>query len=521
MFNLTKYLLKQISYTCLLALSSGLVLQADEKPNILFITMDDMNYDSIGSYGCEIPNISPHIDSLADQGLRFIYAYNQTSSCVPSRNVYQTGRYPHSNGVLSFYNVDTDFLTLPELLKNAGYFTACVNKPRDTSITDQYDKYWDYQVIMTGPPKRNGAYYAEHFKKALNNAKDEKKPFYCVVNIADPHKPFYNDQKGIQQGFDTYRPSTEFTVDDVSIPAFLPKHPKIREEMRNYYNSVKRGDDCVGAVLKILEESGLKEDTVIVFISDHGMPLPYAKSSLYPDGLRTPWIITWPGKIELGTVDDQHLVSAIDFKPTILDIANVPQPKGIQGKSKIDIIEGKKDPSRDVVFAEFNDNAGGIAFPMRAVHTKDFLYVFNVWGTGKNKFVSAATWYPSEGVMKGMAKKNPEVAKRYNFLIHRCVEEFYDLRKDPHVLKNLIDAPEHQERIESFRARLQGWMEETDDYLIEAFAARDDVSELQAIYEKLDAESLKRAEKLQWKRYKNRIGGTGKNKELYQLRTAR
>lgn len=492
--------------------------QPDQRPNILFITMDDMNYDSIGSYGCKVPNISPYIDSLAEQGLRFEYAYNQTSSCVPSRNTYQAGRYPHTSGVLSFYNVDADFSTLPQVLKESGYYTACVNKPRDTSITDEYERYWDFHMIMKGPPKRHDAYYAKHFQKALNEAKKTKKPFYCVVNIADPHKPFYNDPEGIEQGFDTYAPSVKYTVKDVSIPAFLPKHPKILEEMRNYYNSVKRGDDCVGAVLQTLEQNGLSENTVILFVSDHGMPLPYAKSSLYPDGLRTPWIVKWPGKVRPGSIDSEHLISSIDLMPTVLDIAGIPQPEGIQGKSTLNLIEGKKDPSRDVVFAEFNDNAGGNAYPMRAIHTKDFLYIFNAWGTGENQFVSAATWHRSEGVMKGMARNNPAVAERYKFLTFRCVEEFYDLRTDPHALVNRIDSRKYQERIETFRERLNSWMLETDDYLLEAFAKRNDLTALQAVYKKLDAEALKRAETLQWKRYKNRIGGTGKNKRLYNPR---
>ena len=513
----------RIPFLCILCCLAGL-LHASAKQqalNVLFITMDDMNYDSIASYGCEIPDISPHIDSLAEQGFRFEFAYNQTSSCVPSRNVYQTGRYPHNNGMLSFYNVDADFQTLPEALRDAGYFTACVNKPRDSSLTDDYARYWDFQMIMKGPPKRHDAYYAEHFQKALNKAKKAKKPFYCVVNIADPHKPFYNDPKGIKQGFDAYAPSRFYTVDEVSIPAFLPQHPKIREAMRNYYNSVKRGDDCVGAVLQTLEASGLAETTVIIFISDHGMPLPYAKSSLYADGLRTPWIVKWPGKLSPGQIDSEHLVSAIDFMPTVLDIAGVRHPHGIQGKSTLSLMEGQADPSRDVVFAEFNDNAGGLAYPMRAIHTKDFLYVFNAWGSGENKFTSASTWHRTEGVIKGMARNNPEVAKRYQFLLHRCVEEFYDLRSDPHALVNLIDAPEHQERIDAFRTQLNTWMLETDDHLIEAFAARDDLAALQAIYKKLDAESLKRAETLQWKRYKNRAGGTGRNSGLYRLSKAR
>jgi N-sulfoglucosamine sulfohydrolase len=486
-------------------------------PNVLFITMDDMNYDSIGSYGCSIPNISPHIDSLANEGMRFQYAYNQTSSCVPSRNVYQTGRYPHSNGMLSFYDVDADFLSLPEVLREAGYYTACVNKPRDSSLSDDYDKYWDFNRIMKGPPKRHADFYATEFQKALKAAQNQKKPFYCVVNIADPHKPFFNDPQGIKQGFDTYTPSHIYTVDDVSIPPFLPQHPKIQEEMRNYYNSVKRGDDCVGAVLKTLQESGLAENTAIIFISDHGMPLPYAKSSLYPDGLRTPWIVKWPGEVEAGMMDSEHLIASIDFMPTVLDIARVKHPNGIQGKSTLGLMQGETDPTRNTVFAEFNDNAGGNAYPMRAIHTRDYLYIFNAWGTGENTFVSAASWHLSEGVMKGMARDNPAVAERYQFLIHRCIEEFYDLRTDPHALTNLIESPRNQERINQFRKQLKDWMIDTNDHLLEAFEARNNRDTLQKIYKELDAESLIRAETLQWKRYKNRAGGTGKNDLLYKL----
>jgi N-sulfoglucosamine sulfohydrolase len=115
-----------------------------------------------------------------------------------------------------------------------------------------------------------------------------------------------------------------------------------------------------------------------------------------------------------------------------------------------------------------------------------------------------------------MAQNNPEVAKRYDFLKHRCVEEFYDLRTDPHALNNLIDASSQRELIDTFRQELKTWMIEHDDYLIDAFAVRDDKTKLQKIYKQLDAESLKRAETLQWKRYKNRAGGTGKNKKLYQ-----
>ena len=124
------YLISRIIVLGTLLLTFGILgTQASEtRPNVLFITMDDMNYDSIGSYGCTIPNISPYIDSLAAEGLRFQHAYNQTSSCVPSRNTYQNGRYPHSSGMLSFFNVEANFLTLPELMNRVANIVVDLTK---------------------------------------------------------------------------------------------------------------------------------------------------------------------------------------------------------------------------------------------------------------------------------------------------------------------------------------------------------------------------------------------------------
>lgn len=486
-------------------------------PNILFITMDDMNWDSMGAYGCKIPGITPHMDSLAEEGFRFKYAYNQTSSCVPSRNTYQGGRYPHTMGILSFYNIDANYQTLPEVLRENGYTTGCVNKPRDSSPTDEFDQYWDYHEIMKGADKRGGPTYQAGFNRFLDHVAGEGRPFYCVVNIADPHKPFFNDPGGTKQGFDKFAPSTVYTEEDVEIPGFLFEHPAIRTEMRNYYNSVKRGDDCVGAVLDALEKRGYKENTVVIFLSDHGMPLPYAKSSLYSDGLRTPWVIRWPGEIAPGGVDQRHLVSAIDFMPTVLDIAKAEHPEGLQGTSVLPVIEGERVEGLDHVFAEFNDNAGGLPFPMRAVHTRRYAYIFNAWGSGNHNFQSAATWYQTEGTMRKLSKTDPVVADRYNHLMHRCVEELYDLEKDPFSRNNLVNDPAYAGILKRLQGELEEWMVSTDDYVLEAFRVRENPSALDAWMKITDDQAMDRAERLQWKRYKNRAGGTGKNTGLYKV----
>ena len=495
--------------------SDTTVTEASQRPNILFITMDDMNWDSVGCYGCPIEDISPNIDSLARGGIRFEHAYVQTSSCVPSRNAFLTGRYPHSSGVIGFFNVQPSFKTLPELLRESGYYTAVVNKPRDSSMTDDYDRYWDYHQIFPNSIKRGAKQYAVHMQDVLKRVSAAEKPFFCVANIADPHKPFFEDPKVETGDFDKTPPSRKYGPQDIPMPGFLPAHPKIRKEMCNYYNSVKRGDDCVGAILRVLREARLEDKTVIIFVSDHGMPLPYAKSSLYPDGVRTPWIVQWPGVAEPGAVDKAHLVSAIDLAPTVLDIASVARPEGLQGESMVGLLQGEKQAGRDMVFVEFNENAGGLPYPMRGVHTEDYVYIFNPWSDGEYEFVCAANYYQTYKTMKKLSASDSEVNARLQHLDHRVVEELYHLPSDPYSKVNVINDSSHAAAAESMRGALEQWMKDTDDYALEAFTMKDDSEALADFKNRLDGESLVRSKTVQWKRWKNRSGGVGKRDQVY------
>jgi N-sulfoglucosamine sulfohydrolase len=126
--------------------------------------------------------------------------------------------------------VDAPYQMLPELLRENGYLTGCINKPRDSSITDDYEKYWDYSQILKGPDKRGAVTYKQYVDTFLEKAEAAGVPFFCVVNIADPHKPFFNDPKGTKQGFDKFAPSRFYSAEEVPIPGFLFEHPAVRKE---------------------------------------------------------------------------------------------------------------------------------------------------------------------------------------------------------------------------------------------------------------------------------------------------
>ncbi|MEM8495380.1 MAG: heparan N-sulfatase, partial [Planctomycetota bacterium] len=187
----------------------------------------------------------------------------------------------------------------------------------------------------------------------------------------------------------------------------------------------------------------------------------------------------------------------------------------VQGRSFLPLLDGETQPDRDYVYAQYNENAGGLLFPMRSVQTRRYNYIFNPWSNGETEFVTASTWTPTYNSMKRAAQNHPDAKARFKHWVHRSVEELYDHDKDPHGLVNVIDDPAYAEVAETMRAEMESWMRTSNDYVLQAFLNRGDSGFLGEWMALRDAEALQRAETLQWKRYKNRVGGTGKRTERY------
>jgi N-sulfoglucosamine sulfohydrolase len=492
----------------------------ETRPNILFLTMDDMNYDSIESYGLNIQGLTPHMDSLASRGILFEYAYVQTPSCTPSRNVFHTGHYSHNSGIQGFFSVDFPQDTLPEALRKNGYYTGIILKVIDSTPTNDTDRYWDYVGTYPTDRARSPESFRASFSQLIEGAKADGKPFYANVNVKDPHLPFYRG-KLTKEKFDRTPPSRILKQDEVMIPGFLPQHENFREEVTDYYNTVRRGDDCVGEVLQVLAESGLQKNTLIVFLSDHGMSFPFAKSNLYPNGVRTPWIVVWPNRVKAGTVDSNHLVSAIDLMPTILEATQIPPPGPLAGRSLIPLLAGESQEGWDHVFVEHNEGPGADPRPMRAVHTKEFVYIFNAWATGDYHAIFESRWWRSYATFASLAKTDPTVKKRFDFLMCRTVEELYDVQNDPYAMHNLIEDPAYADVLAELQAKLQTWMEETHDYALEGFKVRNDVEKLGAFMERTVEASKNRSLRLEWKRWQKSFEAAGRPKgKLTELGSA-
>lgn len=445
---------------------------AAPKPNLLLITVDDMSADSVGAYGAALADTTPNIDRIAREGLYFRRAHVQVANCTPSRNVMWSGRYPHSSGVEGFYQVrDPGYPTLSDLLQDAGYFTAIRGKVDGSTPYAPYG--WD-RVLDGDHYRKDAASYGQSTLQGIREAQAAGKPFALMINISDPHVPFYGvDKKGnpVEDGF---APSRIYGPKEVAVPGFLVDDEVVRLELSHYYSSVRRADDAVGQVLGALREVGKADSTLVMFLSDHGMPFPFAKTQLYHQSTWTPLIFRWPGVIAPNSVDGEHMVSAVDIVPTLLDAVGAPHPDGLQGRSLLPLLQGGQQGERDRVFKEYNENSKGVRAPMRAVQDQRYLYIFNPWSDGKRIMASATKNTRTYKRMLELSEKDARLAGRVHLLNYRVPEELYDVSADPDCLVNLAGDDAHAAELRRLRGELEQWMRRTADPVLEAFLHRDD-----------------------------------------------
>ena len=210
----------------------------EDRLNFLLITVDDMNCDSVGAFGCPI-NTTPNIDALAKESLRFQYAHVQVGNCFPSRNVMWSGRYSHNSGVEGFYHVKPiDFPVLCDVMQEAGYYTAIRGKANHSTPYQPY--HWDDDLTFGDDGEKDHLKDIESYHEAtargIANAEAQGNPFCLSVNVSDPHKPFWYPN-------DPYNPSRVFGADEIPLPGFLFEDPIIRAELSLYYSSVRRADE--------------------------------------------------------------------------------------------------------------------------------------------------------------------------------------------------------------------------------------------------------------------------------------
>ncbi len=318
---------------------------------------------------------------------------------------------------------------------------------------------FDVEVQNNG---RNPVQMAAETKKFVADCGD--KPFFLLVGFADPHraaKGFANDGK-----YPADVPAIKFDPKTLPLPYFLPDQPDARADLADYYQSVSRLVDGVGRVLKVLEETKKLDDTLVIFLSDNGIPFPGAKTTLYDAGLNLPLIVRKPGQ-KAGIVS-AALVSWTDITPTILDWCGVKPPEAGKkalapaGKSLLPILEQEKPEGWDVVYASHQFHEITMYYPMRMVRTREYKLIVNL--ANPLEYPHAADLWESD-TWQGILKRGDKMmgSRSVADFLHRPKEELYDLKADPNELKNLASDPAHAKILDTLRAKLTAWREKTND----------------------------------------------------------
>jgi len=423
--------------------------------NIVLMIGDDHGRDA-GCYGHPVIK-TPGMDRLAREGTRFTNAFAAVSSCSPSRSTLYTGTYNHANGMYGLAHAVHNFHSFPKMesvataLVRAGYRTAVLGK-----LHVGPEKVYPFEQLPCPGGPRNVIRMAEEAGKFMADVGE--KPFMLVVGFTDSHR----DGKGFAH-HTTYPGVNEVRYDParVVVPPFLPDTPAVRAELAEYCQSVSRLDQGVGAVLDAIAKAGRKNDTLVIYLSDNGMPFPGAKTTLYDPGIHLPLLVSCPTQSVRGGVCNA-MVSWVDVAPTILDWAGVEQPESMAGRSFLGILDQENPAGWDRVFASHTFHEVTMYYPVRMVRTRRYKYLLNL--AHQLEFPIAADLYNSRTWQNVLDRGQTRLGCRtVEAFLRRPREELYDLQADPDETRNLAGDPAHAETLAELRRQLRDWQQRTND----------------------------------------------------------
>jgi arylsulfatase A-like enzyme len=421
------------------------------RPNILWISNEDMS-PRLGAYG-DVVARTPSLDRLASQSIRFSHAFTTAPVCAPSRAAIITGMYQNAIGAQHMRTTEDRVPELPgpylavppfyvkafpEYLRAAGYYT-----------TNRVKTDYQFGVPFT--------IWDEVSRDAhWRNRRDPSQPFFAVVNLETTH------ESRIFPSSEARRAGTPPVTDPatVAVPPYLPDTPAVREDIARHYDNIAAMDTQVGEVLRQLEADGLADDTIVFYWSDHGDGMPRSKRSLYDSGLRVPLMIRLPKALQSAAarpgavVDD--LVSFVDLAPTVLALAGMPVPAHLPGRVLVGPAAGRPPAyvfaARDRMDAEYD--------MMRSARDQRFLYIRNVQPElpyaghiiYRNQSAIMQDWLRLQAA--GGLRGDPAQWMRTS----RPAEELFDVRADPHQVRDLSGDAAHRGTLERMRGAVDAWM---------------------------------------------------------------
>lgn len=440
-----------------------------ERPNILLLVAEDLS-SRIGAFG-DATAVTPNLDRLASEGVRYPNTFTTAGVCAPSRAALITGvrqtalgaQHMRTGRLHGFRAVPPpDVKAFPELLRRAGYFTFTTQK-------------LDYQFSATFPGSGPFTIWdQETFSYADWSAAPTDAPFFGLINYGVTHEsglfPVSWPKNAIhafmllRSGFGALAPDETTDPADVDVPPYYPDTPTVRRDIARHYDNIRVMDADVGETLAALDRDGLAASTIVIWTTDHGDGLPRAKRELFDSGIRVPMIVRWPERfrppgVEPGTVDER-LVSFVDLAATILSLAGVTPPAWMDGK----VFAGPDaEPPRSYVFAS-RDRLDEADDRVRAVRDGRYKYIRNFSpGTPGYKNLTFRHIQDIADEMRDLHRRGKLDAVQSRWYEPRPEHELYDVRTDPHEVVNLADDPAHAATLARMQAALASWMAERPD----------------------------------------------------------
>lgn len=458
-------------------LGGSAAVAAQKQPNILLVLSDDQSAFAVGCYG-NADIRTPNLDRFAAEGVRFNRAYATSPQSVPSRASIMTGRSPVAVNMTRFnVTLARRFRAFPEYLRENGYYTGVAGRSYhlDGAVSGRVGKikevelYYAEHGYKTFPDRLDTCMVVADANRGKNHWKinaqfrtfmerrDKDKPFFLQLCYSDPHTP-YDAPK-------VHAPRS------LTLPPFYPDTQLVREYLAAYYDEIHRMDSDFGEVLRYLDEHGLSDDTIVIFMGDNGGAQFMAKGTLYENGIRVPFLVRWPGRIAPAVTD--AVVSNVDIASTCLAAAGLPVPEEMEGADLLPLMVQGETPAERWVYSVRSCHATNslpgktsVFDQMRCIVGERYKPIYNL--------LPGLPWVPVDfsgtemfAELKRMHKSGEldTLSSRLYFSPTRPMFELYDLRNDSCEQHNLIDDPALKEIRNDLILKLTYKMIEDEDFV--------------------------------------------------------
>jgi len=418
------------------------------RPNILWITCEDISHN-VACFGDPYA-VTPNIDRLASQGVRYTRAFAPIGVCAPSRSTLILGTFACSAGTqhMRCNGPRPDYLRcFPESLRDAGYY--CSNNDKT-----------DYNFPA---PK---AAWDDSSKKAHWRNRKPGQPFFSVFNIMTSHESYIRlPEAKYQKITEDFTPAERHDPAKAPLPPFHPDAPEVRKDWARYADMITAMDKEVGAFLKQLDDDGLADNTIAFYFSDHGAGMPRSKRWLYDSSMIVPMVIRFGEKWKHlapsapGSTTDR-LINFVDYGPSVLSMLGLKIPDHMQGKA---FLGAQATAPREYIHG-FRDRMDERIDLLRCVRDRKWKYIRNyrpdrVW----SQYIGYMYEMPTMAVWQKLHDEGKLNEIQDRFFHTKPAEELYDTEADPWEIRNLAEAPEHRETLQRLRAELRRWLLEIRD----------------------------------------------------------